>query len=202
MLEWFTEVISYLAQLDIEEIEELLDRYSALGPIPGILLPTLEALIPILPLFVIVAANASAYGLWLGFAYSTIGSVLGAFLVFMIANRFGTRVSDYLTKKHPKAELFFNWIKQRGFTPLFLLYSFPFTPSFVVNLAAGVCKVPLQVFLPALALGKSIMIMCMSLIGHDWQGFIFHPWRLILLALGLFILWYIGKRIEKYYQLN
>lgn len=37
MLEWLTELISYLAQLDIKEIEELLKRYSALGPIPGIL---------------------------------------------------------------------------------------------------------------------------------------------------------------------
>lgn len=150
----------------------------------------------------IVAANASAYGLWLGFAYSSIGSVLGAFLVFLIANRFGTRVNAYLAKKHPKAERFLSWIKHRGFTPLFLLYSFPFTPSFVVNLAAGVSRVPLRVFFPALALGKSIMILLMSLIGHDWQGFIFHPWRLVLLAIGLYILWYIGKRIEKYYQLH
>lgn len=202
MLEWFTQIMTYLTQLDIAEIEELLKRYSSLGPIPGIILPMIEAFLPFLPLFVIVAANASAYGLWLGFAYSCIGSVLGAFFVFLIARRFGYRVNQYLSKKHPQAERFFSWIKERGFTPLFLLYSFPFTPSFVVNLAAGVSKVPLRVFLPALSFGKSVMILMMSFIGHDWKGFVFHPWRLILLGICLFCLWYIGKRVEKYYQLQ
>src|SRR5690625_6623904 len=62
-------------QLD-EYIMQLLQDYERLGPLPGILLPFIEALLPFLPLVVFVFANAAAYGLLKGFLYSWIGSSL------------------------------------------------------------------------------------------------------------------------------
>lgn len=89
MLDWLERTYHYLSQLDMEQIQALLEKYSSLGPIPGIALPMVEALLPFLPLFIIVAGNASAYGLWLGFIYSWLGTVAGALIVFLIARRFG-----------------------------------------------------------------------------------------------------------------
>ena len=56
---WFT----------LENISELTQQYRALGPIPGIVLPMLEAFLPFLPLFVFVTANVTAFGLWWGFFF-------------------------------------------------------------------------------------------------------------------------------------
>ena len=73
---WFT----------LENISELTQQYRALGPIPGIILPMLEAFLPFLPLFVFVTANVTDFGLWWGFFISWIGAVTGAYLVFSIVH--------------------------------------------------------------------------------------------------------------------
>ena len=70
--EWFT----------LENIMELIKAYRSFGPLPGILLPMLEAFLPFLPLFLFVMANANAFGLWFGFLFSWIGACSGAFLSF------------------------------------------------------------------------------------------------------------------------
>src|SRR5690625_7258531 len=62
-----------------EYIMELLNSYEALGPLPGFLLPFIEAFLPFLPLFVFVIANAAAYGLLEGFLLSWAGASTGAF---------------------------------------------------------------------------------------------------------------------------
>ena len=87
--EWFT----------LENISELIQQYRALGPIPGIILPLLEAFLPFLPLFVFVTANATAFGLWWGFFFSWIGAVTGAYLVFYHCSKIWPRkVFSILTK--------------------------------------------------------------------------------------------------------
>jgi len=202
MANWIDQTYHYLSQLDMNQIEELLDKYSALGPLPGILLPFVEAFLPFLPLFIIVAGNASAYGLGLGFLYSWIGSVLGALFIFLLARRYGGRFNDYLSRKYPRAEHFFNWVERRGFTPLFILYCFPFTPSFFINVASGMSRVPLGIFSASVALGKAVMIFMISFVGHDWQGFIAQPWRILALVVGLAVLWFGGKHIEKRFQIH
>lgn len=77
--EWFT----------LDKILELIKEYRALGPLPGIMLPMLEAFLPFLPLFVFVMANANAFGLWFGFLFSWIGAVGGALLVFLLVRKYG-----------------------------------------------------------------------------------------------------------------
>ena len=51
----------------LEHIMELIKQYRSFGPLPGILLPMIEAFFPFLPLFLFVMANANAFGLWLWF---------------------------------------------------------------------------------------------------------------------------------------
>lgn len=202
MFTWLESAYQYISHLDMEQIQALLEKYSSLGPLPGIALPAIEAWLPFLPLFIIVACNASAYGLWLGFLYSWLGTVLGNVLVFLLARRFGRRVHHYLSRKYPKADHFFGWIERKGFTPLFLLFCFPFTPSVFVNLASGVSAVPKRIFIAAAMLGKAVMVFMMSFVGHDWQSFLTQPWRILLLAVGLFLIWLVGKWVEKRYQVE
>jgi len=202
MIDWFERTYQYLSHLDTAQIEKMLQQYSSLGPLPGVLLPMSEAVLSFLPLFVIVAGNASAYGLWPGFFYSWIGTVLGAVLVFWLARKFGRRFGAWIEKTFPKTERFFGWVERKGFTPLFLLYCFPFTPSLVVNITSGMSKIPFGTFLMAVMSGKAVMVLMMSYFGHDWQGFVAHPWRITLAAAVLLVLWYIGKKVEKMYQIR
>src|SRR5688572_4501216 len=138
--------LQYIKHLDLDSIQWTLESYSQWGPLPGILLPMVESFLPVLPLFLIIAANANIYGLWLGFILSWIGVTAGAISVFWISRKLGRNVKGWLERRFPKSARFFNWVERKGFTPLFLLACFPFTPSVVITVVSGLSKVPFRTF--------------------------------------------------------
>src|SRR5690606_29089462 len=110
-------------------------------PLPGILLPLLEAFLPFLPLFLFVMANANAFGLGWGFLLSWLGASLGSLLVFLLIRKYGeSRVLRFL-QRNKNVQNLTAWFERRGFGPLFLLLCFPFTPSAIVNIVAGLSKI-------------------------------------------------------------
>jgi len=185
---------------NLEEIELLLHRYSQFGPLPGIALPFLEALLPVLPLVVFIVANAAAYGMWWGFLYSWIGVTLGALLVFSLARRLGNRYGDRIRARFPKSKKFFEYIERKGFTPIFLLACFPFSPSVIVNIASGMSRIPFHTFLTAMGLGKAVMIFILSFLGHDLQAMADQPWRIVFAVSIVFLMWLGGRKLESRYQ--
>src|SRR5699024_7573487 len=138
----------------IENLIELIDKYRALGPLPSILLPMIEAFLPFLPLFLFVMASANAFGLGLGFLYSWIGASVGAMLVFIVIRKFEhLRFFQYLQKRRQVQNLM-SWVERHGFGPLFLLLCFPFTPSAVVNIVAAISRINFYQYMLAVFSGK------------------------------------------------
>lgn len=80
MFDWMT----------IDNVEILIEKYKLLGPLFGIFLTSVEAFLPFIPLFVIVVANAGAYGLFWGFLLSWLGTVAGSYLFFLMIRKFGS----------------------------------------------------------------------------------------------------------------
>lgn len=184
------------ASFTLENVMEMIREYRSFGPLTGILLPILEAIIPFLPLFLIVMANASAYGLWLGSLYSWIGACLGAFLVFLIFRKFGQKRLLSFLKNHSHIKKWMDWLDRHGFGPLFLLFCFPFTPSAVVNIVAGLSKVSAFKYILAVSAGKMVMIFTISFVGHDVRSMLTQPSRAVIVLAAIFILWYAGKKLE------
>ncbi|CAM4089158.1 hypothetical protein BAMA_17155 [Bacillus manliponensis] len=180
----------------IENMEQLVSSYRAFGPLLGIGLPMIEAIIPALPLILFVMANAAAFGLGFGFLYSWIGSVLGALIVFSVIRRFGRSRFFSFVNKHEKVRKAMMWIERKGFAPIFILFCFPFTPSALINVVAGLSRISKRQFVLALGLGKFVMIFVLSYIGHDLMSFIYNPIKTVVVAIAVFILWYVGKKIE------
>lgn len=175
---------------------DLIKQYRSLGPLPGILLPMLEAFLPFLPLFLFVMANASAFGLWWGFLFSWLGACVGALLLFFVIRRFGQRRLLSFLPKHPKVRKLMDWVDRHGFGPLFILLCFPFTPSAIVNIVAGLSKISMYQYMLAVFIGKMVMIFTISFVGYDLHSLITKPYRTIMVVGIIFILWYVGKRIE------
>ena len=189
------ETIRELTELD--RILELLEEYRSLGPLPGIFLPMLEAFFPFLPLVLFVMANAAAFGLWLGFLYSWIGTFAGALLVFFIVRKLGQKKLFGFISRHKKIKSLMYWVESRGFGPLFLLLCFPFTPSAAINIVAALSKVSIGQFTLAVLCGKLVMIFMVSYIGYDVRALVQQPVRTAIVLIVIFILWYVGKRIEQ-----
>jgi uncharacterized membrane protein YdjX (TVP38/TMEM64 family) len=181
----------------LEHLMELFETYRSLGPFFAILLPMLEAFFPFLPLVIFIIANVNSFGLWMGFFLSWIGACLGAIIVFVIMRKLGEwRVFKSLKEKKGIKKLL-TWIERRGFSPLFLILCFPFTPSAAINVVAGLSRISYWQFILAVLSGKLVMIFLVSFIGQDLHALITKPIRSVIAGVVIFLLWFIGKRVEK-----
>lgn len=184
----------------MDNIIELTQSYRAFGPLIGFLLPFIEAFLPFLPLFVFVFANATAYGLWLGFLLSWGGAVAGGYVVFLIVRKYGrARFMNFMTK-HEKVEKLILWVERNGFGPLFLLLCFPFTPSALVNVVSGLSNISRHYYLMTLMAGKFVMIFMISYVGYDIRALFTQPVRTAIVIVVIILLYVIGKVLEKRLQ--
>lgn len=183
-----------------EQVKHLLNQYENLGPLPGLLLPFAEAFLPFLPLIVFVFANAAAYGLLKGFIFSWAGSSLGSILVFLIIRRLGRRKWLQKISGHKQVHKVTEWVERHGFGPLFLLLCFPFSPSSIINVVAGLSRVSTQQFILAVLLGKSVMIFSLAYVGSSIFSFAENPVRTIIVGACIVLFWMFGKLIEKRLQ--
>lgn len=195
MEQWWNDLLTFLSY---ENLNAWLQQYANLGPLPGILLPLLEAVLPVLPLMAIVIGNAAAYGLWEGFLWSWIGAVLGSSLVFYLARAFGHRFAERLEARSEKMHRFMEWVSAKGFTPVFVISCIPFAPSSLVNVVSGMSDLPFKTFFLAILLGKSVMLFIVSFIGHDLGAFYEDPWKLLLVAAAIGVLWWLGKIVGRW----
>lgn len=186
-----------------EKIEQFLQTYSVLGgPIVGILLPFIEAFLPFLPLIVIAFANAAAFGLWKGFLFTWLGSVLGTMLVFHLIRKFGRPRLERILSKYPKIQHGLNWIDRHGFGPVFILLCFPFSPSILINTIGALSRINYFQFFLAVILGKCVMIFILSFIGNDITAMVAEPTKSIKIVALIGVIWWIGKIVEKKYQFH
>ncbi|SEU03920.1 Uncharacterized membrane protein YdjX, TVP38/TMEM64 family, SNARE-associated domain [Salinibacillus kushneri] len=183
-----------------EFIKRLLDTYESFGPLPGLILPMLEALLPFLPLFVFVLANSMAYGLLEGFFLSWIGAVSGAIIVFLIIRKLGNTRPLKFIQKNKQVKKVMNWFERHGFGPLFLLLCFPFSPSSVINVVAGLSKIHFQQFILAVILGKAVMIFTISFVGESITSFAQQPVKTIVVGICIALFWIVGKIGERKLQ--
>lgn len=183
-----------------EFIFELLDKYESFGPLPGILLPLIESLLPFLPLVVFVFANAAAYGLLFGFLYSWIGASIGSILVFLIIRKLGDKRLFRVLRENKQVKKVTAWLERHGFGPLFLLICFPFSPSAVINVVAGLSRISTPQFILAVILGKSLMIFSIAYIGSSIFEFAKNPVKTIIVGVAIVLFWLTGKYMEKRLQ--
>lgn len=190
IMEYFTE----------QNIELFLERFRSLGPLPGVLLTFLKSFVPPLPTIVIVGANAAIYGLWLGFLYSWIGLVTGSLLTFwLIRKASDTRYIRRWAAK-PKVRKAMLWAQRNGFSFVFLLSMLPIGPFVVINMAAGLTRMPTVSFAAGVALGKGVMVFCVSYIGTHLSDFIHQPVKFIGVALFIAASLWLNRRLQAYFS--
>lgn len=185
-----------LFEYAIRQLEEL-ERF---GPLPGILLPLIEAFLPILPLVAFVMANAVVYGLFKGFLYSWLGAVIGALCVFFIIRKLGNKRFFKKITKQKQVKKVMQWVEEHGFGPLFLLMCFPFSPSSILNIVAGLSNVSRQQFMLAVLLGKSVMIFTIAYVGSSIASFAQNPVKSVVVGICILLFWVIGKYMETWIQ--
>ncbi|RAI80368.1 TVP38/TMEM64 family protein [Macrococcoides goetzii] len=180
-----------------EAIKGYFDTFESFGIIIAFLLPFIEAFLPILPIALFAVVNVNTYGLVLGFIITWLGAFCGAYFVFLLVRKYGQHKFLRHLNKHPHTLKLIRRIDEKGVMPLFILLCFPFTPSSVINVVAGLSTISLKQYLIAVLSGKAVMLFILSFIGNDIYSFVREPKKSIIVAIALFILWMIGKLIER-----
>jgi len=177
----------------------LLQEY---GILAGALLIVLESMIPILPLGIFVAFNFNAYGFLIGFIISYLSTILGCVLAYFLSKKlFGV----YVYKKSNESEKLnklVKFFKNVKFSNLVLLIALPFSPAFLINIAAGTVKMKLRKFIAALFISKLSIVYFWGMVGKSFIESIGDINSIIIICLLLLFCYFLSKIVEKKLKLN
>ena len=161
----------------------------------------IESIVPIIPLLVFVTINYMLLGPILGFIISWIFTILGCIASYLIfKNGFGNKFEN-LTENKELIKKYTRMFRHISTGKLLLIVAFPFTPAFVVNIAAGLVKMDFKKYLIALLFGKISLIIYSAYVGTSVVESINNPIVLvkIFVLIGLVYLLYIcAKKIFKF----
>ena len=140
-----------------ELINNLLAILGSFGALLGCFFILFESIIPILPLSVFITLNFMTFGSLWGFLISWIFTVLGCMISFWI---FKNGISERLYNKFKnvkKLSNFMDLMHDMNFANLVITIAIPFTPAFLINIAAGISRVETKKYLLALIDRKSVV---------------------------------------------
>ncbi|MGI6324628.1 MAG: TVP38/TMEM64 family protein [Bacilli bacterium] len=178
-------------------INNITDFMKTSGPIVGMIVVMFESIIPILPLGIFITFNVYAYGLFWGFIISWIGTLIGCYLSFMSFRKW---LRGYFWQKIESKERlinFMNYMTNINFNQLVLLISLPFSPAFLINIGAGLSKMPLKKFMIAAIIGKISIIYFWGYIGTSMIESISNPSVLLEIIIALTIAHLVSKVASK-----
>ena len=169
------------------------------GPFSGILLVLLESIIPVLPLGVFITLNINAFGFLFGFLLSWMATCLGCILSFYLFRFwFQDRFFRFLKKKKTKhLKETIAKISKIPFSNLVVLIALPFTPAFLINIAAGLSKMSSEKFVIAILLGKISIVYFWGYIGKSILESVTDIKTVITVSFMLLLAYFLSKFLPK-----
>lgn len=187
-------------------IDFLKDQVQSNNPIIGIfigmLIIVLESMIPVLPLAVFIAVNMLVFGNIAGFIISWVSTILGCLLAFMLCRK-GLSCKFYSKiKTDGRIDNLMNKISNIKFSNLVIITALPFTPAFVVNIAAGLSNISYKKFISAIIIAKLSIVYFWGFIGTTFLESITNLKVLIELGLIILIAYIISKIVMKKFNIE
>lgn len=180
-------------------LQIIVDYLLQVGLVGGFLLIVLESVIPALPLSVFIGLNIITFGKILGYVISYFGTIVGCMLSFIT---FRYILKNYLykifkEKTRIKIENLMKKMTNIDFNTLVVIIAIPFTPAFLVNIAAGLSNIPIKKYIFALLIGKPFMIYFWGYIGANLLESLKNPIILVKIVVIILLAYLISKVVEK-----
>jgi len=175
----------------------LISSSSIYGPLFACLLIFLESILPILPLFVFITIVFVSYGYGVGFFVSYILTCLGCLFSFFLVRKFLKKFVDKKLRKNNKLDKMMKNIDNIKLSNLVLLVAIPFTPAFLINIAAALTKIKFKKFLISILIGKISLITFWGFIGTSLLESLKNPKTILVIIIMLLIAYLISKFITK-----
>lgn len=186
--------------MSLSQLEEWFDAFRQFGYIPGFIMLYLRAIVPVLPLTLYVVLLIHAYGLFPGIIISWLGIVSGTFTVFLICKKFVNTIRMKKLKSRKSVQRLISFIDRQGLIPLFILLCFPFTPNTLINIIASLSHIKIKYYFLVLVISKLISITILGVMGKEVFTIFTNPLRALIMIVLLVVLWFISKKVEKYFM--
>lgn len=187
------ELLSSLYELIIN----LINSSNVFGPLFACFLIFIESIIPALPLFIFITIIFIAYGYFFGFIISYILTSLGCFLSFFLCRKY---LKNFFNKKIRKNQTFnkiMAKIDKISFSNLVLLIALPFTPAFLINIAASLSEIKFKKFALAIFTGKVSIVFFWGFIGTSLVESLKNPKIMIIILIMLMLSYLLSKFVTK-----
>lgn len=169
------------------------------GPIAGIIMIMIESMIPVLPLAVFITLNMVSFGSIFGFLISWLSTIAGCMISFTLFRYFfSNKLYRFIKEKEQdKFASIMKAISNINFSNLVILIAIPFSPAFLINIAAGLSKIKIEKFFLAVIIGKIIMVYFWGYIGTSLLESLTDITILFKIAILLVIAFVMSKIVEK-----
>ena len=183
-------------------IMNTIDALGVYGPLLGSLFIILESIIPPLPLFVFITINFVAFGKVLGFIISWICTCIGCILSYYFVKKL---FRNWVVNKIKDVNLLtkcMNYVENLSLTQVTMILSIPFTPAFMVNIAAGLCNMNFKKFLTAILISKIFLVYFWGVVGTGLLESFHNPTSLITVVVMIVIAYILSIVIKKVFKID
>lgn len=166
------------------------------------LLIVIESIIPVLPLSLFITILFVNYGAFLGFVISWIFTIIGCVMSFYLFQTVFQKFVDRKIRSHKTADRLLTIIDNISFSGLVAIIAMPFTPAFFVNIVAGISKMSIKKFLPAIMIGKVALVIFWGYVGTTLIESLKNPIQIIKVIILVFLAYLVSKFINKKFNLD
>lgn len=183
-------------------IMNTIDAMGVYGPFLGCFCIILESIIPPLPLFVFITINFVAFGKLLGFLISWICTCIGCIISYLLVKKV---FRNWIVQKIKNVNLLtkcMSYIENLSLTKITMILSIPFTPAFMVNIAAGLCNMNFKKFLIAILISKIFLVYFWGVVGTGLLESFHNPRSLITVVVMVVIAYIFSFIIKKVFKID
>lgn len=185
---------------NVEELRKFVKESGQWGILVLFGLTLLQVVVLPIPAAVTILIGVLMYGSTVSFIVSTLGTIAGSIICFLLGKFFGYRVVAWIIGNE-KAKKYADFIHEKGKIPFIVMLLFPFFPDDILCMAAGLTKMTFKFFIITVVLTRPVMIAFVSYFGTGdiipFSGWGIPVWIgmfVFAVALLYFINYFINKR--------
>lgn len=185
---------------NVEELRKFVKESGQWGILVLFGLTLLQVVVLPIPAAVTILIGVLMYGSTVSFIVSTLGTIAGSIICFLLGKFFGYRVVAWIIGDE-KAKKYADFINEKGKIPFIVMLLFPFFPDDILCMTAGLTKMTFKFFIITVVLTRPVMIAFVSYFGTGdiipFSGWGIPVWIgmfVFAVALLYFINYFINKR--------
>ena len=185
-----------------EYIMGLITMSGIYGPMLASLFIIIESIIPPLPLFVFVTIIFLAYGPIGGFIIAWVCTCIGCLISYFLVKRY---LRNWIVKRIKNANLLtksMNYIENLSIGKIMIILAIPFTPAFMMNIAAGLANMDTKKFILSILVGKLFLVYFWGVVGTSLVESLHNPRSLITVAVMVIIAYLASIIMKKVFKIE